>query len=290
MKLEQGKAPSERDHLAIRPFRPDEREAWLELRQLLHNDVAREDLAREQDDLLAHRERNAVFVAAMRNGELVGFIEASLRDSAPGCTTRPIGFVESWYVRPAHRRARIGRRLVAAAEEWAASLGCTEMASDVENSNETGKFAYAAAGYEPATDDEDATHTVCWRKDIATLDKVVEAWIAAREAERDSVMSGRNAWAAEMVFDWRMACGSESLWQFILRVYWREDVSEDTLSVLAAGPLEDLLACDGPNFIDRVEQLAKSDAKFNWLLGGVWRNSMTDDVWKRVQAVRKEAR
>ena len=69
---------------------------------------------------------------------------------------------------------------------------------------------------------------------------------------------------------------------------YRRDVSKRTLALLAAGPLEDLLAYDGARCIDRVEQLAKEDEKFNWLLGGVWRNSMTDEVWERVQAVRKE--
>ena len=58
------------------------------------------------------------------------------------------------------------------------------------------------------------------------------------------------------------------------------------IAVLAAGPLEDLLAKRGEDFIDRVEELARKDPKFNDLLGGVWRNTMTDEVWQRVQAIR----
>lgn len=35
-------------------------------------------------------------------------------------------------------------------------------------------------------------------------------------------------------------------------------------------------------------QLAKEDERFNYLLGGVWQNTMSDEVWKRVQAARRE--
>jgi hypothetical protein len=34
---------------------------------------------------------------------------------------------------------------------------------------------------------------------------------------------------------------------------------------------------------------SQSDADFNWLLGGVWPNSMTVEVWNRVQDVRRTA-
>ena len=35
-----------------------------------------------------------------------------------------------------------------------------------------------------------------------------------------------------------------------------------------------------------IEELARKDPKFNYLLGGVWRNAMTDEVWQRLQAIR----
>ncbi|SEA31003.1 hypothetical protein SAMN05216562_2548 [Microbulbifer marinus] len=55
--------------------------------------------------------------------------------------------------------------------------------------------------------------------------------------------------------------------------------------VLAAGPLEQVLAQHGPKIIERVERLAQEDEKFAGLLGGVWKNSMASDVWVRVQNV-----
>jgi hypothetical protein len=55
--------------------------------------------------------------------------------------------------------------------------------------------------------------------------------------------------------------------------------------VLSAGPIEDLLAQHGDAFIDRVEIEARRDPSFAKVLGGVWQNSMSDEVWKRLQTV-----
>jgi hypothetical protein len=66
------------------------------------------------------------------------------------------------------------------------------------------------------------------------------------------------------------------------------ELTHEQLSVLAAGPLEVLLSEHGPDFIERVESEAAQNARFNYLLGGVWRLGMTDDVWSRVQKARRE--
>jgi hypothetical protein len=77
----------------------------------------------------------------------------------------------------------------------------------------------------------------------------------------------------------------ERAWGIILRLS-EQAPDEEFKAILAAGPVEDLLSQHGPSFIDRVEQRAVADAKFNHLLGGVWRLGMTDDVWARVQVAR----
>jgi aminoglycoside 6'-N-acetyltransferase I len=61
---------------------------------------------------------------------LEGFVEASLRQTAEGCATSFVGYIEGIYVRPECRRRGLGRALIAAAEEWAISRDCAEMASD----------------------------------------------------------------------------------------------------------------------------------------------------------------
>jgi hypothetical protein len=62
----------------------------------------------------------------------------------------------------------------------------------------------------------------------------------------------------------------------------------DLFQVLAAGPLEELLVHHGPAIIDRVEQQARDDPRFNLLLGGVWPNAITPEIWLRVQRIRSE--
>jgi len=123
--------------------------------------------------------------------------------------------------------------------------------------------------------------------DEIDLNTIADAWIAGEAAEAGTPERESNWWAITQVMGWSLKGELERLWQFILIAY-RRDISEKVLANLAAGPLEDLLVIAGPGYIDRVEQLAKEDDKFSRLLGGVWRNSMTDEVWSRVQAVRKK--
>jgi hypothetical protein len=79
----------------------------------------------------------------------------------------------------------------------------------------------------------------------------------------------------------------ESAWLVIQEMNSRE-MSDEIMANLAAGPLEDLLRLHGDAFIERTEFKANSDSKFNRLLGGVWQNEMSNDVWERLNKVRKE--
>lgn len=76
----------------------------------------------------------------------------------------------------------------------------------------------------------------------------------------------------------------EKLWLLILEIHHR-DQSITIQQVLSAGPVEDLLAKHGDTFIERVEAEARRDPQFAKLLGGVWKNSMSDAIWNRLQAV-----
>jgi hypothetical protein len=79
----------------------------------------------------------------------------------------------------------------------------------------------------------------------------------------------------------------EIAWQAILEILKR-DLTDDEKAGLAAGPLEDVLALHGIAFIDRVEEEARRNPRFNHLLGGVWQNEMPLEIWERVQKARKE--
>jgi len=88
-------------------------------------------------------------VAETREAGIVGFIEAALRSYADGCDpSHPVGYVEGWYVIEEQRRRGIGKALLQAAEGWARTQGCKEMASDSELDNATSQRAHEATGFQ----------------------------------------------------------------------------------------------------------------------------------------------
>jgi aminoglycoside 6'-N-acetyltransferase I len=91
----------------------------------------------------------ATFVAEDARGALVGFLDAGLRSHADGCdVSRPVGYVEGWWVRKDLRHCGIGRALVRAAEGWARDQGCREIASDALIDNPQSLAAHEALGFE----------------------------------------------------------------------------------------------------------------------------------------------
>ena len=62
-----------------------------------------------------------------------------------------------------------------------------------------------------------------------------------------------------------------------------ETEAKRILANTAAGPFESLLAEHGTDFIERVEVEARQDRRMMWTVGCVWQNSMSEDVWTRVQ-------
>jgi hypothetical protein len=79
----------------------------------------------------------------------------------------------------------------------------------------------------------------------------------------------------------------ESAWLAIVELS-RQPLSSKQISALAGGPLENLLAYHGAVFIDRIEKEARVYRAFRHLLGGVWRSSISEQVWKRVEMIRGE--
>lgn len=89
------------------------------------------------------------FVAEVPDGTLVGFAEVGLRSCADSCDLKqPVGYLEGWYVAENFRHQGIGAQLLSAAEEWARTQGCVEMASDAEIENITSQCVHEALGFE----------------------------------------------------------------------------------------------------------------------------------------------
>ena len=133
----------------IRPARPDDEPHLAPLRRALWPEVPADENRDELRVLLQNPEAGTAFVAVDDDGTLLGFVEASLRGTAEGCVTSPVGYVEGWYVRPEARHRGLGRALLGAAEGWAAACGCREMASDTEVANTVSQNAHGRCGYEP---------------------------------------------------------------------------------------------------------------------------------------------
>jgi hypothetical protein len=77
----------------------------------------------------------------------------------------------------------------------------------------------------------------------------------------------------------------EAVWQAILRTMQHE-LSDEQISVLAAGPVEDLLVYYGAQFIDRIEAEAQRSPAFLNVLGGVWQSRTPPEIWRRIEALR----
>jgi aminoglycoside 6'-N-acetyltransferase I len=134
--------------MKVRRLQPGDEAEWLRMRGALWPRHSTEELQSEMESMLASPQREAVFVAEAQNGGLCGFVEVSLKDSAPGCSTSPVGYLEGWYVDPDRRQQGTGRRLVEAAEVWAREQGCQEMASDAYSDNTVSRRAHTALGFE----------------------------------------------------------------------------------------------------------------------------------------------
>ena len=67
-----------------------------------------------------------------------------------------------------------------------------------------------------------------------------------------------------------------------------EDHSDSIIEVLAAGPMENLLANHGREIIEQVEEIARRNPVFRELLGGVWQRETETAVWERIVAARSQ--
>ena len=115
---------------------------------------------------------------------------------------------------------------------------------------------------------------------------IASEWIsywAKSEEERAAVVDDESYIVNELAREQPELC-----WEVILEILRsiKPDPKTTTFQVLAAGPLEDLLASHGNAFIARVESRAEDDPNFKLLLGGVWQNTMPQGVWDRVQRCR----
>ena len=130
----------------IRTATEEDRPVWIELRKLVYTDCS--DTYHHEDIGLWLRDEDKECFLAEVDGEIVGFLEASLRNVVDGCLTSPVGYMEGICVFPEYRGRGISKALIAAAEDWMVGKGCSEMGSDADLDNEAAIEFHKAIGYE----------------------------------------------------------------------------------------------------------------------------------------------
>jgi aminoglycoside 6'-N-acetyltransferase I len=133
--------------MKIRAGRKTDVAEWGRLRRALWPDCSGSRARLEMREQMSDRKKFGVLVIDRGEGRLGGFIELALRDGVDGAARDVTAYVEGWFVDPDLRGRGWGRRLIAAAEHWAAARGMIELASDAELENDDGIAAHRAVGF-----------------------------------------------------------------------------------------------------------------------------------------------
>jgi aminoglycoside 6'-N-acetyltransferase I len=149
-----------RGEMKVRQVTARDKSEWLRMHFALWPHGSLEEHEAEIEGMFVNNAKDAVLVCEREGGGLQGFIEVSIRSYAEGCSTDRVGYLEGWYVDEDARLQGVGRALVEAAERWAISQGCLEMASDTEIENLISQKAHAQLGY------EEVERIVCFRKPL----------------------------------------------------------------------------------------------------------------------------
>ena len=133
--------------------------AVAELALLLWPDNEIDELVQEFTELLSDPDC-AVFLDTDRD-VFTGFAQCHLRrDYVEGTDTSPVGYLEGIYVRPENRSQGRARALLQACENWSASVGCSEFASDCELDNEVSFLFHLKMGF------IEANRIICFTKQL----------------------------------------------------------------------------------------------------------------------------
>ena len=115
--------------------------------------------------------------------------------------------------------------------------------------------------------------------------RLVTSWLMLQRVPEPGAPREDLTWVVEKVWDLCDDAPNEAF-EFIVAVL-DQDASTTTMAILSAGPLEALLRRHGPRIINRVERRARRDANFTRLLGHVWKDTLSSQIWTRVQSVRE---
>lgn len=82
------------------------------------------------------------------HAQLIAFIHISVRsDYVEGSKDSPTGFIEGIYVKPEYRKKGISKNLIEKGESWLKTKGCSQIGSDIEQSNDTSYHFHKNVGF-----------------------------------------------------------------------------------------------------------------------------------------------
>lgn len=137
----------------------DNIDALTDLALLLWPENKRLELREEFVQLLASAKDKLYLVS--NEQDYVAFIHLSIRsDYVEGSHSSPVGYVEGIYVKPEYHRQGISKRLVQVGEQWCQSMGCRQIASDIEQDNMDSYDFHVNVGF------EEANRIIAFIKDI----------------------------------------------------------------------------------------------------------------------------
>lgn len=120
-----------------------------------------EELYPEFEDMVDHSNTCCYLYLHPDTLEALGFIQLTLRrDYVEGSHTSPVGYIEGIYVKEGYRRNSIALALLTQGEQWAESLGCSELGSDCVIENTLSIDFHQAMGF------TEAERIVCFIKEI----------------------------------------------------------------------------------------------------------------------------
>lgn len=120
----------------IRPAQLSDTFGWLLMRQKLWPECVTAIHKSEIQKALNDGANHQVFIAEQLEGNLIGFLEASLDREGLGLHENVL-HIKAWFVETAFRKQSIGKNLMKEAEAWATQKGIKVIVSDakLENAN-----------------------------------------------------------------------------------------------------------------------------------------------------------
>lgn len=111
--------------------------------------------------------------------------------------------------------------------------------------------------------------------------KLIQSWIEFQRTQDSNL-----EWSNDDFIDLANE-EPEVAWECILGVIETEHTDE-TLSSLAEGPMEDILAEHGSQFIDRIESTAKENIVFARLIKHVWVEGISSQVQNKIRTIQSK--